>query len=102
MTTPTVSPDFLLVPSTNSHLSHVRPIDAGGGGEVHEVCNLLSQYSLYQVRDDGSGKVKRPSSSGFGTNNLRGFRTEGHSPLGIYHRSGHSERNARRREALRS
>jgi hypothetical protein len=37
MAAPAISPDFLLVPDTTTRLSHVRPIDAGGGGEVHEV-----------------------------------------------------------------
>jgi hypothetical protein len=32
-----VPSEFLLVPGSNSQLTHVRPIGAGGGGEVHEV-----------------------------------------------------------------
>jgi len=46
MTTLAMSPDFLLVPSTNNHLSHIRAIDAGGGGEVHEVCNLITAMPI--------------------------------------------------------
>jgi serine/threonine protein kinase len=30
-------PDFLLATKTNCQLAHIRAIDAGGGGEVHEV-----------------------------------------------------------------
>jgi hypothetical protein len=35
-----VPSDFLLIPKTNAQLSHVRAVDAGGGGEVHEVLIL--------------------------------------------------------------
>jgi hypothetical protein len=34
---PTISPDFLVIVKTNAHLSHVRAIDSGAFGEVHEV-----------------------------------------------------------------
>lgn len=30
-------PEFLFATKTNTQLSYVRAIDAGGGGEVHEV-----------------------------------------------------------------
>jgi hypothetical protein len=40
VTTYTVPPEFLLVPSTSGRLSYVRPIEAEGGGNIHEVRNI--------------------------------------------------------------
>ena len=34
---PAVPADYLLVPQTGARLSHIRAIDAGYGGQVHEV-----------------------------------------------------------------
>jgi hypothetical protein len=34
---PTISQDFLLIVKTREHLSHIRTIDSGASGEVHEV-----------------------------------------------------------------
>ena len=36
MSSPPVPQEFLLVAKTNTHFAHIRAIDAGGGGEVHE------------------------------------------------------------------
>lgn len=40
MTVAEVPPDFLLITKTNTRYSYIRAIDAGGGGEVHEVLIL--------------------------------------------------------------
>ena len=37
MSSSLVPQEFLPVAKTNTHFAHVRAIDAGGGGEVHEV-----------------------------------------------------------------
>lgn len=62
---PTISPDFLVIVQTNAHLSHVRAIDSGAFGEVHEVEPPQHSFQRYansqQVRDPQSGQVALPS-----------------------------------------
>jgi hypothetical protein len=58
-----VSPDFLVIAKTNEHLSHVRAIDSGSFGEVHEVNQHRPHFNvalMRKVRNPESGQVCPP------------------------------------------
>jgi len=46
MSSPPVPQEFLLVAKRNTHFAHIRAIDAGGGGEVHEVLVVAPPATL--------------------------------------------------------
>jgi hypothetical protein len=66
-TIPVITPDWLLVSKNNTRLSYVRPIDAGGFGQVHEVRKSPSFFAtpfvapfiliLDKISEPESGKV---------------------------------------------